>query len=340
MANNGAGPAPAADYVGVGGSNIVGTIVDTSAGLTKFRPVRPGSRVALVAPASGFDREEFERGVAELKRLGLEPVYDDAVFDRQALTAGRPRVRVLSLLRAFDEMDADAVIAIRGGYGTVELLPLLDVDRIRRSRTAFVGYSDVTSLHSFLGAIVGLASVHGAMIDRRLAQGPTAYDPVSFLRSLSTEPLGDQSHAGLETLQPGIAAGPLFGGTLTQLLASFETPFAFQPPAGHVLFLDEVAERPYKLHRMLMQLKLSGRLEKAAAMVFGQLPRCDEPGGKVDARDTIRDAVTGFPGPVLFGFPSGHTTTPLVSLPLGVQTKVIASPESPRLVFEEAAASD
>jgi muramoyltetrapeptide carboxypeptidase len=267
-------------------------------------------------------------------------VYDDAVFDRQALTAGRPRVRVMSLLRAFDEMDADAVIAVRGGYGSVELLPLLDVDRIRRSRTAFVGYSDVTSLHSFLGANVGLASVHGAMIDGRLAKGPDAYDPDSFLRSLSTEPLGDQSHPGLETLQPGIAVGPLTGGTLTNLLASFETPYAFNPPDGHVLFLDEVAERPYRIHRMLVQLRLSGRMARASAIVFGQMPKCDEPGGKVTVRDIVRDGVIGFRGPVLFGFPSGHTTTPLVSLPLGVQTRVIASPDSPRLVFEEAAASD
>lgn len=312
----------------------------TRAGLLKFRPVRPGSRVALVAPASGFDREEFDRGVAELKRLGLEPVYDEAVFDRQALTAGRPRERVMSLLRAFDEMGADAVIAIRGGYGSVELLPLLDVDRIRRSRTAFVGYSDVTSLHSFLGANVGLASVHGAMIDGRLAKGPDAYDPESFLRSLSTEPLGDLSHPGLETLQPGIAVGPLAGGTLTNLLASFETPYAFNPPDGHVLFLDEVAERPYRVHRMLVQLRLSGRMARASAIVFGQMPKCDEPGGNVTVRDIVRDGVIGFRGPVLFGFPSGHTTTPLVSLPLGVQTRVIASPDSPRLVFEEAAASD
>jgi muramoyltetrapeptide carboxypeptidase len=267
-------------------------------------------------------------------------VYDDAVFDRQPLTAGQPQVRVMSLLRAFDEMDADAVIAIRGGYGSVELLPLIDVERIRRSRTAFVGYSDVTSMHSFLGAVVGLASVHGAMVDGRLAQGPSAYDPDSFLRSLSTEPLGDLSAPGVETLQPGIASGPLAGGTLTNLLASFETPFAFNPPEGHVLFLDEVAERPYRIHRMLTQLKLSGRMARAAAIVFGQLPRCDEPGGKVTARDTVREAITGFRGPVLFGFPSGHTTTPLVSLPLGVQTKVIASADSPRLVLEEAAASD
>jgi muramoyltetrapeptide carboxypeptidase len=312
----------------------------TSAGLIKFRPVRSGSRVALVAPASGFDRNEFDRGVAELKRLGLDPVYDEAIFDRRPLTAGSPRERAQSLLRAFDEMDADAVIAIRGGYGSVELLPLLDAERLRKSRTAFVGYSDVTSLHSFLGAIVGLASVHGAMVDGRLARGDAAYDPDSFLKSLRTEPLGDLSPAGLETLQPGIAAGPLVGGTLTQLLASFETPYVFRPPDKHVLFLDEVAERPYRLHRMITQLRLSGRLAHAAAIVFGQLPQCDEPGGKVTAREVIRDAIEGFAGPVLFGFPSGHTTSPLISLPLGVRAKVIASPDSPRLVIEEAAAGD
>jgi muramoyltetrapeptide carboxypeptidase len=310
----------------------------TAAGLIKFRPVRRGSRVALVAPASPFDRAEFDAGVAELGRLGFEAVYDERVFEREALTAGRPRLRTSALLDAFDKMDADAVVAVRGGYGSVELLPDLDADRIRRSRTAFVGYSDLTALHSFLGATVGLASVHGPMIEGRLAKGPEAYDPATFLASLGTDPLGELMPGGLEMVQPGLAAGPLAGGTLTQLLASFETPFAFRPPSGHVLFLDEVAERPYRLHRMLTQLRLSGRLATAAAVVFGQLPRCDEPGGVVTARDVVSDVLAGFPGPVLFGFPSGHTTTPLISLPFGVQTVVVGHPTRPRLVVEEAAA--
>ena len=311
----------------------------TAAGLLKFRPVRRGSRVALVAPASGFDRAEFDAGVTELQRLGLEPVWDDAVFDRQAMTAGRPRVRVMSLLRAFDEMGADAVISVRGGYGSVELLPLIDVDRIVKSRTAFVGYSDVTSLHSFIAARAGLASVHGAMIDRRIAVGPSAYDPVTFLGSLSDEPLGELAPQGLQTLIPGVATGPLAGGTLTQILASIATPYDFFPPAEHVLFLDEVNERPYRLHRMLMQLRLSGRLEKAGAVIFGEMPGCDEPSGKITAREVIQDVLQGFPGPVLFGFPSGHTISPTLSIPLGVRTVVVGHPFTPRVVFEEAAAA-
>jgi muramoyltetrapeptide carboxypeptidase len=239
-------------------------------------------------------------------------------------------------------MDADAVISIRGGYGSVEVLPLLDADRIARSRTAFVGYSDVTTVHSYLAAIAGLASVHGTMVDGRLAKGPAAYDPATFLRSLTAEPVGELAPEGLETLVPGRVtevAGALAGGTLTQLIASIATPYEYRPPDGHVLFLDEINERPYRLHRMLMHLRLSGRLERTAAVVFGQMPGCDEPGGQLTARDVILEVLEGFRGPVLMGFPSGHTVTPLLSLPLGVQTRVIGDPSSPRVILEEAAAA-
>ncbi len=313
----------------------------TAAGLLKFRPVRPGSRIALVAPASSFDRAEFEAGVAELTRLGFQPVWDETVFAREVLSAGRPRVRAEAMQRAFDELEADAVIAVRGGYGSVEILPLLDVARLRRARVAFVGYSDVTSVHTFLAGNVEVASVHGAMVDGRLARGASAYDPQSFLQSLSEEPLGELSPEGLEAILPGEVNGPLVGGTLTQLLASLSTPYEFRPPPRHVLFIDEVNERPYRLHRMLTQLRLSGRLASAAAVVFGQMPGCDEPGGRITARDVIVEIMEGFPGPVLLGFPSGHTTSPLISLPLGVAARVIApvEPAPARLVLAEAAAA-
>jgi muramoyltetrapeptide carboxypeptidase len=310
----------------------------TEAGLVKFRALRAGSRVALVAPASPCDRAEFDAGLTELRRLGLEPVFDDSVFERRGFLAGSAETRAAALAHAWSLPDVDAIVAVRGGYGSVEVLPLLDRDLILRARTAFVGYSDVTSLHVFLGCGVGLASLHGPMVEGRLARGLSAYDPATFLRGLGTEPLGELTADGLEIIKPGEITGPLFGGTMTQLLASLATPFEFRPPAGYVLLLDEVGERPYRLHRMLTQLRLSGRLASAAAIVLGQWPRCDEPGGAVTARAVIDDVLEGFPGPVLFGFPSGHTTVPLISLPLGVRTRVVAR-GTPVLIVEEAAAS-
>jgi muramoyltetrapeptide carboxypeptidase len=139
-------------------------------------------------------------------------------------------------------------------------------------------------------------------------------------------------------LKHGEAVGMLIGGTLTQLLASLGTPYAFDPPQDHVLFIDEVAERPYRIDRMITQLRLSGILARASALVFGELPRCDEPGGDPAIRSVIADLVADFPGPVLFGLPSGHTTGATLTLPFGVAARVVTNP-SPALIIEEAAVS-
>jgi muramoyltetrapeptide carboxypeptidase len=202
---------------------------------------------------------------------------------------------------------------------------------------AFVGYSDVTSLHIWLNLHVGVTSVHGAMVDRRLSRGHDAYDPDTFMRSLGADPIGELAPEGLQVLRSGEASGVLLGGTITQLAASLGTPYAFLPPAGAILFLEDVGERPYRLQRLLMQLRLGDVLSRASAIVLGQMPGCDEPGGALTARAVIEEFFEGFPGPVLFGFPSGHTTTPLISLPFGVEARVVAAGR-PRLVLDEAAA--
>lgn len=308
-------------------------------GYLQFRPVGRGSRVAVVAPASGCTRDEVDRGLGELRRLGFDPVWDERLFDAQPFTAGTPGSRAEELQHALTRPDVDAVLAVRGGYGSVHTLPGLDAAAIRLARTAFVGYSDVTSVHAFLGGSAGLTSVHGPMIDRRLSRGPAGYDQTTFLTSLSTEPLGEVTPAGMSVVKPGEATGLLVGGTLTQLVGLLGTPFDVPPPRGHVLFIDEVHERPYRLHRLLTQWQMAGRFASAAALVFGQLPDCEEPGATVTALDVVRELVADFPGPVLFGVPSGHTAAdvPLISLPFGVPVRVVAA-DPPRLVFTEAAA--
>ena len=148
--------------------------------------------------------------------------------------------------------------------------------------------------------------------------------------------MGELSAPGVESLRDGEAAGVLTGGTLTQLLASLGTPYAFTPPQGCVLFLDEVGERPYRLDRMVTQLKQTGLLSRATAVVIGELPKCDEPSGDPTARAVMADLFADFPGPVLIGFPSGHTITPAMTLPFGVRSRVVGGAQ-PRLVIEQAA---
>jgi muramoyltetrapeptide carboxypeptidase len=307
--------------------------------MRKPRALRPGDRVAVVSPASPFKREEFEAGLAEIRSLGFEPVFEESVFARQGYVSGAAAVRATAFTRAWAEPEIAALVAVRGGYGSVQLLPLLDRDAIAHRPKAFIGYSDNTSLLSWLTLKCGIVSFHGPMVEGRLARGEAGYDRDTFIRCLCrAEPAGDIVHPDVETIVPGEATGMLLGGTLTQLTASLGTPYAFDPPDRFVLFLDEVGERPFRIDRMLTQLRLSGILGRASAVVFGELPSCDEQDGQPTARSTIAAVMEGFRGPVLFGLPSGHTSGATLTLPFGVRATVLAGPQ-PRLVIEEAAVS-
>ena len=305
--------------------------------MLKPRALAPGDRLAVVAPASPFTREEFDCGLDEIRRLGFVPVYEDSVFARQRYVAGSPEVRAAAIHDAWRDPSIAGVIGVRGGYGSAQILPLLDREEARRAAKPFVGYSDLTSILTFLTLGCNLAAFHGPMLAGRLGRGADGYDADSFLKALCRrEPMGELAPAGLDAIRPGEAAGPLFGGTLTQLLASLGTPFAFAPPNGYVLFLDEVSERPYRLDRMVTQLRQTGLLARASAVIIGQLPKCDEPSGDPAARDVMAELFADFPGPVVIGFPSGHTTTPALTLPFGVTCRVVAAGR-PRVIVEEAA---
>jgi muramoyltetrapeptide carboxypeptidase len=303
----------------------------------KPRALEPGARLAVVAPASGFNRLDFDRGVDEIRRMGFEPAYDDTVFARQRYLAGSPDLRAAAIRAAWRDPTVSGLIAVRGGYGSAQTLPLLDREEARRARKPFIGYSDLTAVLTFLTISCDFVAFHGPMLAGRLSRGSAGYDRDSFMTALCRrEPMGELFSPALEILRQGEATGVLLGGTLTQLLASLATPFAFDPPPGHVLFIDETGERPYRLDRMVTQLKQTGLLARAAAVVIGELPQCDEPGGDPTSRGVMADLFADFPGPVVIGFPSGHTTGPAMTLPFGVSCRVIASGR-PRLVIEEAA---
>lgn len=303
---------------------------------TRLRRVKSGDRVALVAPASSFPHEEVAAGVAELSRLGLEAVYDDSIFDKQRFVAGAVETRVRAIHAAWADPSIAALIAMRGGYGSAQLLPLLDPALLRAGRKALIGYSDITALLT-LYQRNGLAAIHGPMIDRRISKGPSAYDEDSFRRVvMQAAPAGELRPAQVEVLHPGTATGTLTGGTLTQLMASLGTPWAFDPPPGAILFLEDIAERPYRIHRLLTQAAQAGIFTRARGIVFGEFPGCEEPGGDPAIKDVLREFFADFRGPVLFNFPSGHTAGATWTLPFGVRAEVISEP-APAIRILEAA---
>ncbi len=308
----------------------------TDAGRSRPRRLQPGDRIALVAPASPIKADELERGAHELRALGFEPVCDARVQARHGYVAGLPEVRAAALADAWRDPAIRGIVAVRGGYGSQQLLPLLDPRWLAADPKVFVGYSDLTALLAWQ-VMHGQVAFHGPMVEGRLAQGRQGYDRASLLAAVAQPvAMGTLAPAGLESFRDGEASGVLMGGTLTQLAALLGTPFACIPREPTILFLEDVGERPYRLDRLLTQLLQAGMFRHVTGILFGVFPGCDEGGGGPTARAVLADMFAQFPGPVVFGFPSGHTTSPTVTLPFGVTARLVAG-AAPALSIEEPA---
>ncbi len=311
-----------------------------SAALRKPPRLQPGDTVAVVAPASGFDSAEFDAGIEELRSLGFLPTWDESVFARGTYAAGDAALRARAFESAWTSGRASAVVGARGGYGSVQMLPHLAPSAFAERTSAFVGYSDLTSLLTYLVCHQGVVAFHGPTVAARLGRGAEGYDRDSFVRSLTEAvPLGEIGGDHVEALAAGEARGRLLGGTLSILAAAAGTPFALSPWDDTILLLEDVAERPYRLDRLVQQLRLSGAFARVRGIVLGTFPRCDEPGGAVTARGALADLFSDFAGPVVFGFPTGHVEGPAVTVPLGVQARLVAD-GSGRLIVEEAAVTE
>ncbi|HTV01465.1 MAG TPA: LD-carboxypeptidase [Luteitalea sp.] len=306
--------------------------------LLRPRALRRGDRVALLSLASPPRQADVEAGADELRALGFEPVIDDVAGGTSApYVAGGAAERAALLRARLRDDTVAAIVATRGGYGSAHVLPWLDVDEIRATRKLLVGYSDITALLDVWTGAAGVVSIHGPMAEGRLARGPAGYDRDSFLRvTMEPTPLGVVAAPEARVLRRGHAVGVLRGGTLTQVAALLGTPWAFAAPEDTVLFLDDVNERPYRIDRMLLQLRQAGVLARVRGIVFNELPGCDEPDGGIGACEALLHALDDFDGPIVSGVPSGHTARPMLTLPLGVSATVSAGAQA-SLSIDEAA---
>jgi len=302
------------------------------------RALRAGDLIGVAAPAGPVDADQLSRGAAELQALGFTVRVTDGVLDRHGFTAGTLESRLRQLHALFADPEVAAIVCARGGAGAGRVLSRLAPELVRTHPKLVVGYSDITWLHLGLGHL-GIASLHGPMATRELAQGESAYDRASLWHGLTGEGEPFRSGEGnLCALRPGAGEGVLRGGCLSILAAAAGTPWALRP-AGEatILFIEDVDEPPYRLDRMLLQLEASGGLDGVRGVVFGEMKGC-APG--LDAgyslEDALLEALEGLDVPVAFGLPSGHASGPNVTLPLGVAARLKCTGEDAVLEVLEA----
>ncbi len=294
----------------------------TSRPRTKPLTLRPGDKVGIVAPASNIKPELLELGCDGLRRAGYEPFYFDSILERDLYFAGTVERRVWELEQMFMRDDIRAIVCARGGYGANYLLQVLNPAKIAPHPKIFVGYSDLTALLTCLADNARFVSFHGPMVTKDFAVAG-GVDLESWHNALGggTEwQIGEDS--GAKPLVAGIAEGILYGGCLSILVASLGTPHEIRP-AGTILFLEDLAAKPYQIDRMLMQLKLGGRLKEVRGIVFGEMLDCRQ---SPDQDYTLEEVILRIVGdlgiPVAFGLRSGHVSRANIALPFGVQARL------------------
>ena len=286
--------------------------------LTRAARLRPGARVAVVAPSGPVPEERLRSGLDILRGWGLDPVVAPHVLDAHptlGYLAGADRARARDLTEAWCDPSVSAVICARGGYGVQRMVDLVDWPAIRAAGPkAFVGYSDVTALHEAFAVRTGLATLHGPMV----AAGTFLSDPDTqeSLRATLFEPEAVLT-LGLETARtvvPGRARGVTLGGCVSLLAADVGTPHARPSARGGLLLLEDVGEEPYRLDRILTQLLRSGWLDGVAGVALGSWEEC---GPYEEVRAVLVDRLGGLGIPVVEELGFGHGGTAL-TVPLGV----------------------
>jgi len=307
-------------------------------------PLRPGDVVRVVAPSGPVDPEALERGLAVLREeFGLVVRMRPDVTARHGFLAGDDARRLEEWREAASDLEARALFCARGGYGAMRLLPRLEAARLLHPPKWVVGFSDATALHAALNS-AGLVTVHGPLVSTLGTATPDAREHLkALLFGRATAPPSPGAPrpgagcAGTAVIRAGRASGTLLGGSLALLAHLCGTPW-LPRMAGAVLFIEDVAEKPYKLDRYLTQLRLAGALDGVRGVCVGQLTACDD--GGLRGADTVRELVRSLGVPAIEGLPAGHDPANF-ALPLGaVVTLVAPGPGDdgpPRIVFEQGA---
>ncbi len=297
--------------------------------------MRPGDLVGVCAPAGPVDAERFERGLSVLEGLGFRVRVGSGTRGRHLFFAGTGEERLRDLAGLLEDDDVAAVFCARGGAGCGWLLPALE--RLPMAIKPIVGYSDVTFLHLWR-AHQRMTSVYGPMVTWEL--GDDRFHRESLLWALTGEGAPTVAAGGEEIwgVREGEAEGRLVGGCLSILAAATGTPWALRTEGEEViLFVEDVDEPPFRIDRMLMQLRLSGALAGVRGVVLGDMKGCAAPhDAGYSLEDAVLHALDGLDVPVAMGLSSGHTASPMVSLPLGARARLSCAAEARLEMLEPA----
>jgi muramoyltetrapeptide carboxypeptidase len=335
--------------IGAGLSALGFSSLETSAGNGKnggdFISLLPpalkkGSTIGITAPASGVDNGEIQEGIALLKASGYSIVLGNTLTRKYGYLSAPDTERAAEFMEFVERPDIDCILCARGGYGVMRILPMLDFGVIRSNPKIIIGYSDITALLVAITKLSNVITYHGPVAsstfdsftvdyfkkalckhvsDENIVSGTDEFKPITF------------SDSRMITLTDGVAKGRLTGGNLSMIVATLGTPYEIDTKDS-LLFLEDIAEEPYRIDRMLTQLWLAGKLQQCSGIILGQFKNCEAkriPGFEVSfsLQEVLESRITSLGIPAVHGLPIGHVKSKM-TIPLGVMAELNAAGKS------------
>jgi len=312
--------------------------------MNRFRRILPprlkqNDVIGLVTPSSSIKPEQLDETIEKLENLGYRVYYNNSVLDEYGYFAGKDSERAEEIMHMFSNKDVDAILCVRGGYGAIRILDLIDYDVISGNPKPLMGYSDITALHAAIYKKTGLVSFHSPMgVSDFNSFAVTSFNNVivepkdnycyDYKREEKTE---DNPEFDRYTINKGIAEGELTGGNISVLDSIIGTDF--EPDfKDKIVYLEEIEEKTYKVDKMLFHLLSATNLKKAAGIVLGVLKDCninDEP--RISLKQAIYDLLKPLNIPVSYGLSFGHIDNK-ITIPFGIRGKMNANNNSLELL--------
>lgn len=292
--------------------------------------LQPNDQIRIVSPSGFINSDYIDGAIKMLQSWGLQVTEGGFARSEYGRFAGTKEQRISDLQAALDDPKVKAILCSRGGYGMAQLVDRLDFTQFQKSPKWVIGFSDITILHNVITNL-GIASIHGIMA-KHLTELPPSDEQVQDLKNILFGKLPSYSISNDSLNRMGKATGKLIGGNLSVLMALRGSEYDL-PYKNNILFIEEIAEKPYHIDRMMQNLRFSNALGELSGLVVGQFRYCDEdPLMKQTIAEIIKQAVKEYDYPVCFNFPAGHVdhNLPLI---MGHEIELAVNSEKSVLTF-------
>lgn len=297
--------------------------------MIKPKGLKIGDTLGVVAPASPTTKEKVQLAQEKLTEMGFKVIMGESCYSNYGYLAGSDELRAEDLNSMFENKEVDGIICLRGGYGTPRILDLLDYDLIKNNPKVFIGYSDITALHIAFNQLSNLVTFHGPMVASDIIGQFSEFSKKSLYNAIledEFEPYLKDPLDKVITINGGVAEGPIIGGNLSLITSTIGTPYEIDT-REKILFIEEIGEEPYKIDRMLTQLKLSKKLEDSIGIILGDFNNCVPESSEYDDSLTLEQVIDSIIKPLgkptIYNFKAGHCE-PVVTIPFGVRARMNA----------------